>query len=124
MPLLLTGLVQLVAGYTVYAQCDAQRKDIVYKMDMDPGALKNRELPRMEKIARGLVAYRYVEMGLLLAGLALFMVYKGHTDRQYWMGLGAGLALQAFLLLLGNIQAERRARGYLEGLKGFVQANF
>ncbi|MCU0388386.1 MAG: hypothetical protein MUE71_07240 [Chitinophagaceae bacterium] len=119
-PVLLIGIIQLVVGYTVFSRSDEQRKDIVYKMDMNTDALAKEELPRMEKVMKNFAAYRYTEIGLLLTGAVLFVFFRSNPDKQFWMGIGAGLALQAALMLLADGLAERRGHKYLEGMKGYL----
>ncbi len=119
-PLLLIGLIQVAVGYAVYARSDAQRKDIVYKMDMNPDALRSEELPRMEKVMKNFVAYRYTEIGLLIVGLVLVMVFRSNPDKQFWLGLGAALAFQAVLMLFADGIAEQRGSRYLDGMKSFL----
>lgn len=120
-PLILIGILQIVVGYTVYSRSDAQRKDIVYKMDMNTDALTREELPRMEKVMKNFSIYRYTEIGLLLGGIALFFYFRNQPDKQFWMGLFAALALQAGLMLLADGFAERRGDRYWEGMKRFLQ---
>ena len=119
-PVLLIGIIQLVVGYSVFARSDEQRKDIVYKMDMNTDALAKEEVPRMEKVMKNFVVYRYTEIGLLLAGAMLFVFFRSNPDKQLWMGLGAGLALQAAIMLLADGLAERRGLTYLEGMKSYL----
>lgn len=121
-PVLLIGLIQVVVGYTVYARSDEQRKDIVYKMDMNPHALKVQEVPRMKTVMKNFVVYRYTEIGLLLVGLILVFVFKDKTERQFWMGIGAGLALQAALMLIADGMAEKRGSQYLTGMKSYLHS--
>src|SRR5437762_4412597 len=49
-PLLVIGLIQLIAGTTVYKRSDNDRIRNVYAYDMNPGQLKNEELPRMQAV--------------------------------------------------------------------------
>lgn len=51
-PLLVIGLLHVIAGTTVYKRCDEDRKRNVYAYDMNPGELKDKELPRMKKVNR------------------------------------------------------------------------
>jgi uncharacterized membrane protein HdeD (DUF308 family) len=120
-PLLLIGIIQIVVGYTVYTRSDAQRKDIVYKMDMNTDALMKEELPRMEKVMKNFTIYRYTEIGLLLAGIAMFFFFRNEPGKPFWMGLAAALALQAALMLLADGFAERRGSRYLDGMKHFLE---
>lgn len=121
-PLLIIGLMECVVGFTVYSRSDDQRKDIVYKMDLNPDALQQAELPRMQKVMDNFVIYRYTEIALLVGGLAAFLFLRNQPGRQWWMGLAAGFALQAALMLLADGFAERRGSRYLEGLQQFLQA--
>jgi hypothetical protein len=116
-PLLVIGLIQIAVGYTVYSRADAQRKDIVYKLDMDPDALRDREIPRMEVVMRNFVLYRWVEIALLLIGIALALQAKIKVNNPFILGLGLALALQAALMLGADFFAEKRGAAYLKGLK-------
>lgn len=119
-PLFMIGVVQAVVGYTVYAPSDKQRVDIVYKMDMDPSALKTSELPRMEKVMKNFAVYRYTEIGLLIAGLAMFVFFRRNDQQQFWAGFGIALALQAFLMLFADGFAESRGRKYRKGMETYL----
>lgn len=120
-PLVLIGMLQIVVGYTVYARSDAQRKDIVYKMDMNTDALLKEELPRMEKVMKNFTIYRYTEIALVLAGTILFLFLQNDSAKQFWMGLAAALALLAALMLLADGFAERRGNRYLDGMKIYLK---
>jgi hypothetical protein len=89
-------------------------------MDMNTDALINEEVPRMEKVMKNFVVYRYTEIGLLLGGVLLFIFFRSNPERQLWMGIGAGLALQAAIMLLADGLAERRGHTYLEGMKSYL----
>src|SRR6187549_355090 len=68
-PLLIIGLIQMTVGYTVYSRTDEQRKDIAYKIGIDPATLvKQTELPRMKKVMKNFVIYRWVEIAFIIAG--------------------------------------------------------
>ena len=119
-PLLLVGLIQCVVGFSVSSRSDEQRKDIVYKMDMNTDALQKVEVPRMETVMKNFVIYRYTEIALLLIGVAAFLLYRNQPEKAWWMGIGVGLALQAALMLLADGFAERRGAKYLNGMKEFL----
>ena len=120
-PLLVIGLMQCVVGFTVYARSDDQRKDIVYKMDLNPDALQQIEVPRMEKVMKNFVIYRYTEIALLVGGIAVLLFFRNQPAKQWWMGLAAGFALQAALMLLADGFAERRGLTYINGLKQYLE---
>ncbi len=120
-PLLLIGLIQAIVGYTVYARSDEQRIGMVYAYDMDPGKLKNEELPRMNKVNRDFVIYRWVETALLVTGIMLIVLYRSNPVRSFWLGLGITLAMQAAIGLGADYFAEKRAKIYSNQLEYFSQ---
>ena len=121
LPLLIIGLVQAIAGYAVYARSDKQRIDNVYAFDMNPGILKNEELPRMQAVNKNFVIYRWVELAFVVAGIVLVILYKSNTQKSFLFGFGVALALQAALMLGADYLAAKRAMVYMEQLERFVQ---
>lgn len=116
-PLLLGALLQLIAGYTIYSRSDAQRIDIVYKIDLNPAALQEHEIPRMEKVMKNFSRLRFIEMALLLAGSFLFFYLRKNMAQQFWAGFGIALALQAAVMLAADSLAAKRGTAYLTVLK-------
>ncbi|MFZ4769519.1 MAG: hypothetical protein ACOYLO_05015 [Ferruginibacter sp.] len=119
-PLLVVGLMHFVIGYTVYNRSDADRLQNVYAYDMNPSSLKTKEIPRMEKVNKNFVIYRYSEIVLLLAGFILFFYFKNDTTKTFWVGLGLALAIEAAVSLGTDYFAEARAKVYTTGLKDFT----
>ena|ERR1700712_5298255 len=117
MPLLVIAIIQIIAGGFIYKRADAQRKDIVYKLDMNYSAIKEKEMPRMEMINKNFTIYRSVEIVLFLIGLILIFMYKNNTDKSLLLGVGIGLAIQAAIMFAGDSFAAKNSRIYLEGLK-------
>ena len=118
-PLIIIGIMQIVVGYTVYARSDKQRQDIVYKMDLNPAAIKLEEVPRMETVMKKFEVYRYTEIALLMVGSFLFFFFRKNEAQGFWAGLGIALAIQAGLMLLADGFAEKRGKTYLSGIKQF-----
>ncbi|RFM30402.1 hypothetical protein [Deminuibacter soli] len=119
-PLMITGCIQLAAGYTVYQRSDAQRVANVYAFDMNPGQLKQKELPRMQQVTRRFPLYQAVEIILALAGIALFVLYRNNAAKQLLSGLGLALCIQAIIMLGADFFAAKRARDYTNDLSNFV----
>jgi hypothetical protein len=119
-PLLLIGLMQLVVGVTVYKRSDDDRIRNVYAYDMNPGELKEKELPRMAKVNRNFVIYRWVELALLVTGVVLSMMYGTNPGRSFLYGFGIALALQAGITLAADYFAEKRGLEYFRGLQSHV----
>jgi len=122
-PLLVIGLIQAVVGYTVYARSDEQRISNVYAYDMDPVKLKAQEFPRMKTVKKNFIIYRWVEIVLVLSGIALIFLYKTNPNKAFWFGLGMTLAIQAGLMFAADYFAEQRAGVYTNLLENFVNNN-
>lgn len=120
-PLLLIGIIQLVVGFTVYQRSDEDRKRNVYAYDMNPGELKNKELPRMEKVNKNFVIYRWIEIVLTIVGLLIVFFSRKDPARLFWYGLGVALTIQAVIMLLADYSAENRAGKYTSGLVEYLQ---
>ena len=119
-PLLIIGLMHLVAGTVVYKRSDADRKRIVYAYDMNKDALRNKEIPRIEKVNKNFVIYRYLEILLLLAGIGIYFYFRGNVDKNFWIGLGLALSIEAAVSLTADYFAEKRAVEYTRQLKDFT----
>lgn len=121
-PLILLGLLLGVVGFTVYRSSDKQRVDNVYALDLNPGALKNKEIPRMEVVMKNFIIYRYVEIALAITGMGLFIYFRNNIDKQFWAGLGVGLFIMSILALGADYFAEKRGHDYLKGLNEFISS--
>lgn len=120
-PLFVLGIALAVVGYTVYARSDKQRLDVAYKMGLDPrGFIKNEEGPRMKTVMKNFVLYRYVEIGLAIAGIFLFFFFRTNLEQSFWKGLGLTLAIMALIALGADYFAEKRGRGYAENMESIV----
>jgi hypothetical protein len=119
-PLLVFGLIQGFVGYSVYTRSDEDRKRNVYAYDMNPVELKSSELPRMQKVNRNFVIYRWVEMALAIASVVLLLYFRHRDGGLFWYGLGMALAVQSLFLLGADHFAEKRATEYTKGIESFV----
>ena len=119
-PLLLIGLLQLIVGFTVYKRCDEDRIRNVYAYGMDVAELKTKEIPRMDTVNKNLVVYRYVEVVLLLAGLAIFFYFRLAAGKAFWAGFGLALAIEAAVMLSADFIAEKRAHQYSQGIQSYL----
>lgn len=119
-PFLLTGCVQLAAGYVVYTRSDNQRIENVYALDMNPQQLKQKELPRMQRVVKNFATYRWVEIVLLLMGLGLFFYVRNDPEKQFWAGWGLALVIEALLFFAGDTIGFKRAQEYTDALTAFV----
>lgn len=120
-PLLLIGLLLAVIGYTVHKRSDGDRQRNVYAYDMNPGELKDKELPRMKKVMKNFLIYRYTEIFFLLLGAALYIYFIRDIKNDLWRGFGLGLAVMALLALAADFFAEKRGKVYTRGIESFIQ---
>lgn len=120
-PLLWVGFLLAVVGYTVLKRSDADRIRNVYAFDMNPAELKEKELPRMKKVMRNFVLYRWLGILLLLAGAALYIYFIRDFTSDFWRGFGLALAVMALIALMADYFAEKRGRVYTKGLEEFVK---
>lgn len=120
-PMLFIGALLFIVGFTVYKRSDEDRKRNVYAYDMDPAALKDKELPRMQKVMKNFIIYRWVEIFLLLAGIGLYIYFIRDFKHDFRRGFGLALAIMSLIALTADFFAERRGRIYIKGLEEFVK---
>lgn len=120
-PLIVLGLLQTIVGFNIYIRTDNQKKDIAYNMGMEPVSyVKTTELPRMQKVMKSFVIYRWMEIGFIVAGLVLIFMFRLNPDRSFWYGLGIALAIQGAIMLGADYFAEKRGAVYTEELKKII----
>ena len=69
----------------------------------------------MKVVMKNFDIYRWVEIGLLIAGFMLFFYFQ---PMSMWKGLGLGLSIQAGFMLMLDFFAESRGKIYLDYLNG------
>ena len=121
LPLFLVGLLLGLVGYTVYKRSDGDRIRNVYAYDMNRSQLKQEEIPRMKKVMKNFIIYRYTEIFLFLAGTALYIYFIRDFKHDFWRGLGLALAVMALLTLIADYFAERRGKNYTKGIESFIR---
>ena len=118
-PLIIFGLIQAIAGYTVYQRSDDQRINQVYAYDMNPGQLKSVELARMTRVNRNFNIYRRIEIGGVVTGVLLILIFRNAPKAHFWVGLGLALAIMTAELYIADYIAAKRALLYTGQLKEF-----
>jgi drug/metabolite transporter (DMT)-like permease len=121
LPLIAVGVLLGVVGFTVYKRSDEDRIKNVYAFTMNPDDLKNKELPRMQKVMQNFLWYRYIEITLAIVGILLFVYFNHKGEQAYWKGFGVALALMALIALTADFFAEKRGHVYYNLLKTYVQ---
>ncbi len=122
-PLIAIGIIQIVVGYSVYNRTDKQKADIAYNIGMEPVAfVKQTELPRMKKVMKNFIIYRWVEIAFIITGLVLIFLFRLNADKTFWYGFGIALALQAVIMLGSDYFAEQRGKKYVNELERIIEA--
>jgi MFS family permease len=117
-PLVAVGLLLAVVGGTVALRANTHRIRNVYAFDMNPQELKEKELPRMQKVMRAFVVYRYIEIALIIIGIAMYFFLTGSATLK---GVGLGLIIMASAALAADFFAEKRGHIYYNNLTAFTK---
>jgi uncharacterized membrane protein len=112
-PLFLFSLVQLVIGTTIFLRSPKDNFRVEKWLENEPEKIQSQEVPRMEKVIKNFVLYRYFEIVMIFSGLIL-MYSLPNCD--FWRGFGSGLFMQCFILLSLDFFAEKRGHVYLNYL--------
>ncbi|MCB9251338.1 MAG: hypothetical protein H6605_02665 [Flavobacteriales bacterium] len=116
-PLLLVSIIQLTVGISIFLRSPYDERRVEGFLKNSHKSIRNLEIPRMEKVMKSFVIYRYVEMTLIVLGLILFL----YTQKAgFWRGVSLGLIIQAGLMLIADQFAENRGKLYLEFLKNYL----
>jgi hypothetical protein len=119
--LTLIAFIQLIVGTTVYFRSDKDIARVETMLKQNPQQLKTEEQPRMAVVMKNFIVYRYVEMALMLIGLALIIFFRASSPASFWYGLGWGLLIQSGFMLLLDFFAERRGHTYLNWVQEQIQ---
>ena len=80
--------------------------------------IQKEEIPRMEKVMRNFLIFRYTEIALIVVGIILMYSIRQNA---FWTGIGLGLFIQSSIVLLLDFFAERRGDVYLSYLKTMIE---
>jgi hypothetical protein len=108
--LVLIALIQLGVGGSVYFRTDTQVAELSAQMSAEPAAYKAAELARMDKVSKNFEIYKVIEIVLLAAGIV--MAYALRRSEVFY-GVAVGLIMQASVMLVLDLFAERRADTYV-----------
>lgn len=112
-PLVIVGAIEAAVGVGLYARTGPQVERLRAELDEAPARFYDAETPRMERVQRAFVVIEVVELALLVAGVALALGFKSRPS--VW-GVGLGIVLQASVMLVFDLAAERRGALYLAAL--------
>ncbi|MDI9312589.1 MAG: hypothetical protein QM535_20430 [Limnohabitans sp.] len=119
-PFIIVAWLEFVVGYTIVTRIPKDIARVETFIQKEPQSIKMLEIPRMEKVMSNFVIFRYVEIVLIILGIAL--MYSSMNDT-FWRGIGLGLFIQASIVLCLDFFAERRGHIYLEYLNQLSNVN-
>jgi len=121
-PMILIGVIFLLVGFSVNRKSDGDRIRNVYAYDMKPADFKEVELPRMQQLLADMAIYRWIEIGLFVSGILIFLFLRKKPDLSFWSGLGLSLAIMGILAHGLDFMAKKPAIGYTQKVESFVKS--
>ncbi|MDB5272751.1 MAG: putative transrane protein of unknown function [Chitinophagaceae bacterium] len=118
-PLLLIAIAEIAFGASIYFRSLLDIRKVEAYYGNDPSKLQTEELPRMKKLMRNYVIYRWAQSILCIVGV--FMIIGMNSTSDFWMGVGTGLWFQSGVMLVSDFFAERRGAVYIQGLEEMNQ---
>jgi hypothetical protein len=119
-PLIFFSLVQIVIGTTIFTRSPKDNLRVENTLNYEPKKLQTEEIPRMEKVMKNFVYYRYFEIAMIFLGIILMYASSNYG---FWKGFGLGLFIQCAVLLSLDFFAEKRGHFYLEHLQTINKKN-
>lgn len=116
-PFIVVAVLEFTVGYSIIIRSP---KDIIRVENLvkkEPQQIRTYEIPRMEKVMKNFVIFRFIEIGFLFLGIIL--MYRLPVEN-FSKGIGLGLFIQASIVLLLDFFAESRGFIYLDYLKKIV----
>jgi hypothetical protein len=116
-PFILIALIQITVGASVYFRSPKDIQRVNQMVTTEKPKIQTEEIPRMETVMKNFTLYKWIEIALILIGIALFLVFP---KASFWQGIGLGLFVQAGFMLLLDFFAENRGKAYLQFLQTIV----
>ncbi len=113
-PLVFFSLVQIAIGTIIYTRSPIDNLRVEMIIKNEPNKIKSEEIPRMEKVMKNFVYYRYFEISMILMGVFLMFSLSNYG---FWKGFGLGLFIQCAVLLSLDFFAEKRGHTYLQHIQ-------
>jgi hypothetical protein len=117
-PLVFFSIVQIVIGATIFTRSPKDNSRVEKVIKYKPQKIQTEEIPRIEKVMKNFVYYRYFEISMILLGVVLMFSLSNYG---FWKGFGLGLFIQCAVLLSLDFFAEKRGYFYLEHLQTINQ---
>jgi hypothetical protein len=117
-PFLLVAALELIVGLTLVYRSPKDIVRVETYLSENTEMIQKEEIPRMEKVMRNFIIFRFTEIILIIIGIILMY---GARQNSLWNGIGVGLFIQSSTVLLLDFFAERRGEVYLAYLRSIVE---
>lgn len=117
-PFLLVSGLEIIVGLTLIYRSPKDIIRVETYLSEKTEMIQKEEIPRMEKVMRNFVIFRYTEITLIIIGVILMYCTRQNS---LWNGIGVGLFIQSSTVLLLDFFAERRGEVYLAYLRTIVE---
>lgn len=114
-PLITIALIQIVVGYTIFKRSDNDRIRVVYNLEMNPDGITKKELPRMQKVNKNFIVYKWIEIALIATSFFLLIKYKPMQETfnaNFWFGFAVALLMQSSVMFVADVIAAKRGKFY------------
>lgn len=119
-PFILFSVLLLVVCIGVVLRSSKDIARVNHLVINEPQSIRQKEIPRMEKVMQSFKVIKIVEICFALIGIGLLIL----SDNFFLKGIGLGLLIQAMLLYGFDIIAESRGKIYLGFLHGLLLQSF
>lgn len=116
-PLLLVSILEIIVGLTIINRSPKDTVRVEGYVQHELKMVQLAEIPRMEKVMKNFLVFRYIEIILIIVGIVLMY---GFRHNLLWNGIGLGLFIQSGIVLILDFFAERRGEIYLTYLKTLI----
>ena len=116
-PFILVAALEIIVGLTLIYRSPKDIIRVETYLSEKTEMIQTEEIPRMEKVMRNFILFRYTEITLIFLGVILMY---GARQNSLWNGIGVSLFIQSSTVLLLDFFAERRGEVYLEYLKSMI----
>ncbi|MBB1195088.1 hypothetical protein DNC80_15595 [Flavobacterium sp. SOK18b] len=117
-PFVFFSIIQIIIGVTIFTRSPIDNLRVETILKNEPHKIQAEEIPRMEKVMKNFVYYRYFEISMIILGVILMYTLSNYG---FWKGFGLGLFIQCAVLLSLDFFAEKRGHFYVENLKELVE---
>jgi hypothetical protein len=107
------ALIQITVGATVYIRSPKDINRVNQLIQTNKTRIQSEEIPRMNAVMKNFALYKYIEITLIISGIAFFFFFNNELIK----GIGLGLIIQSSIMLMLDFIAAARGNEYLKILQ-------